>query len=89
MQFVEAFEHLGYNVEAPRQDWSAEKEDGICISLWKKEMGTRDRPLISTSSLPILSSIDRKSLASFGLGGRPAGFPDWPFLKRCFFGGFP
>ena len=42
MQFVEAFEHLGYNVEAPRQDWSAEKEDGICISLWKKEMRTRD-----------------------------------------------
>ncbi len=42
MQFVEAFEHLGYDVEAPRQDWSAEKKDGICISLWKKEMGTRD-----------------------------------------------
>jgi hypothetical protein len=42
MQFVEAFRQLGYKVEAPRQDWSAEKEDGVCISLWKKEMGSRD-----------------------------------------------
>ncbi len=42
MQFVEAFNDLGYTVKAQRQDWSAEKEDGICISLWKKEMGTRD-----------------------------------------------
>ncbi|WP_194954030.1 hypothetical protein [Sphingopyxis solisilvae] len=42
MQFVEAFEHLGYHVEAPRQDWSAENDDGVCISLWKKEVGTRD-----------------------------------------------
>jgi len=42
MQFVEAFRELGYKVEAQRQDWSAEKEDGVCISLWKKEMGTRD-----------------------------------------------
>jgi len=41
MQFVEAFEHLGYKVVAPRQDWSAEKNGGVCISLWKKEMGTR------------------------------------------------
>lgn len=42
MQFVEAFERLGYIVEAPRQDWSAEKEDGVCISLWRKEMDARD-----------------------------------------------
>ena len=42
MQFVEAFKHLGYKVEAQRQDWSSEKEDGVCISLWKKEMGSRD-----------------------------------------------
>lgn len=41
MQFVEAFEHIGYKVEAPRQDWSAEKDGGVCITLWKKEMGTR------------------------------------------------
>lgn len=42
MQFVEAFERLGYHVEAPRTDWTAEKPDGVCISLWRKEMGTRD-----------------------------------------------
>ena len=41
MQFVEAFEALGYSVEVPRQDWSAAKPDGVCISLWKREMGTR------------------------------------------------
>lgn len=41
MQFVEAFEQLGYGVEVPRQDWSAENEHGVCISLWKKEMGSR------------------------------------------------
>lgn len=38
MQFVESFEKLGYTVEAPRQDWSADKDDGVCLSLWKKEM---------------------------------------------------
>lgn len=42
MQFVEAFERLGYSVEAQRQDWSAENERGVCISLWQKEMGVRD-----------------------------------------------
>src|SRR5438067_13179148 len=42
MQFLEAFEALGYAVQVPRQDWSAEKADGICISLWRKETGTRD-----------------------------------------------
>ena len=42
MQFVEAFRGLGYKIQAQRQDWSAEKEDGICISLWRKEMGMRD-----------------------------------------------
>ena|SRR4028119_785096 len=42
MQFVEAFDAPGYTLEAPRQDWTAEKADGLCISLWRKEMGTRD-----------------------------------------------
>lgn len=42
MKFVEAFERLGYVVEAQRQDWSAANENGICISLWRKEMGSRD-----------------------------------------------
>jgi hypothetical protein len=42
MQFVEAFERLGYAVQAPRQDWTAEKLDGVCISLWRKEMGSSE-----------------------------------------------
>lgn len=42
MQFTEAFERLGYSVEAQRQDWSAENERGVCMSLWQKEMGVRD-----------------------------------------------
>jgi hypothetical protein len=42
MSYVKAFKRLGYEIEAPRQDWTAEKPDGVCISLWRKEMGTRD-----------------------------------------------
>lgn len=38
MRFSEAFEALGYQVAVPRQDWSAEKSDGVCISLWMKEI---------------------------------------------------
>lgn len=42
MQFGEAFETLGYALVAPRLDWSAEKDDGVCLSLWRREMGFRD-----------------------------------------------
>jgi len=42
MKFVEAFNALGYEVENPRQDWSAERDEGVCISLWRREMGTRN-----------------------------------------------
>ena len=38
MKFTEAFESLGYNVESPRQDWSAVSEHGVCITIWQKEM---------------------------------------------------
>ncbi|WOE75109.1 hypothetical protein [Alterisphingorhabdus coralli] len=37
MQFSEAFSSMGYNLENKRQDWSAEKDKGVCISLWSKE----------------------------------------------------
>ena len=37
MQFVEAFNSLGYQVPTWRTDWSAEKADGICLSLWAQE----------------------------------------------------
>ena len=38
MKFTEAFRVLGYEVAVPRQDWSAEKSDGVCVSLWMKEV---------------------------------------------------
>lgn len=37
MQFVQAFNALGYEVDVPRQDWSAEKADGVCLTLWTVE----------------------------------------------------
>jgi hypothetical protein len=37
MQFVEAFNAIDYEVEVPRQDWSAQKTNGICLTLWSKE----------------------------------------------------
>jgi hypothetical protein len=42
MQFSEAFRKLGYSLDVPRLDWTAEKGDGVCISLWQKEMGERE-----------------------------------------------
>ena len=50
MKFTEAFSKLGYHVDVPRQDWSAEKSDGVCISLWQVEMGLDEqkRPWIDT-----------------------------------------
>lgn len=38
MQFAAAFQALGYQLDNQRQDWSAEKHDGVCISLWSKEI---------------------------------------------------
>ena len=42
MKFVEAFNALGYRVEAPRHDWSASKKNGVCLALWRMEIKTRD-----------------------------------------------
>ncbi len=38
MNFSEAFRALGYELRAPRSDWSAEKLGGVCISIWAAEM---------------------------------------------------
>ncbi len=38
MTFTSAFARLGYHLSSPRTDWSAEKDDGICLSIWAKEM---------------------------------------------------
>lgn len=45
MIYKDAFRKLGYKLGSPRQDWSAEKADGVCISLWAKEMHTQDGSL--------------------------------------------
>jgi len=42
LKYVEAFRSLGYVVDAPRTDWSAEKSDGICITIWQRERGVKD-----------------------------------------------
>ena len=38
MQYVRAFEALGYRPTNPRQDWSAENENGVCVTFWKSEV---------------------------------------------------
>ncbi len=37
MKFTEAFRALGYEVAAPRTDWSAAKDSGVCLSIWSRE----------------------------------------------------
>jgi hypothetical protein len=44
MKFVEAYNDLGYSLGNHRQDWSAEKPDGVCISLWKVEIQWQPSP---------------------------------------------
>ncbi len=39
MQFTEAFKKLGYKLDAHRTDWSAANEQGVCVTIWRKEMG--------------------------------------------------
>ena len=38
MQYGEAFAKLGYRLDAPRLDWSAENSTGVCITLWRSEI---------------------------------------------------
>ncbi|WP_156255227.1 hypothetical protein [Sandarakinorhabdus oryzae] len=38
MNYAEAFQRLGYRLAAPRTDWSAANEDGVCLTLWKVEL---------------------------------------------------
>ena len=38
MQYSEAFKSLGYILDNPRQDWTAASPDGVCITLWTKEI---------------------------------------------------
>jgi hypothetical protein len=38
VQYSEAFGRLGYKLTSPRQDWTAEKDDGVCVTIWQSEM---------------------------------------------------
>ena len=38
MRYAEAFKKLGYDLKNPRQHWSCASEDGVCLSLWRKEI---------------------------------------------------
>jgi hypothetical protein len=42
MNFSSAFDALGYDLKAPRTDWSAERDNGVCLSLWAKEIKFKD-----------------------------------------------
>jgi hypothetical protein len=42
MKFAEAFNRLGYRLEVPRLDWSAQNDDGVCLSLWRSEINWKD-----------------------------------------------
>src|SRR5688572_10862573 len=41
MKFTEAFAALGYVVAVPRQDWSADRPNGVCITIWASELGSK------------------------------------------------
>ena len=45
MRYGAAFEKLGYRVSIPRQDWSAENDSGVCITLWRSEVAWGSRPI--------------------------------------------
>jgi hypothetical protein len=42
MQFVEAFDALGYKIKSTRIDWSAESDFGVCLAIWRVEMKFRE-----------------------------------------------
>ncbi len=42
MQNSEAFLSLGYTLGAVRTDWSAESSEGICLTIWKREIDWSD-----------------------------------------------
>jgi hypothetical protein len=42
MKYGEAFGKLGYQLSVPRQDWTSERDDGICTTLWKSGIDTKN-----------------------------------------------
>jgi hypothetical protein len=35
---TDAFAKLGYVLRSPRQDWTATKNDAVCLTIWQSEM---------------------------------------------------
>lgn len=46
MKYTEVFQKLGYILSSPRQDWSAENTNGVCISLWTHQLTKKDDRLV-------------------------------------------
>lgn len=42
MKFTEAFEALGYKLDNPQNEWSAQSDTGVCITVWQKESGVEN-----------------------------------------------
>ena len=38
MQYAAAFEAMGYSLNSVRNDWTAVKADGVCVTIWKREI---------------------------------------------------
>lgn len=43
MKFTAAFQALGYKLPNAQGFWSAERADGVCITLWQRELATDDQ----------------------------------------------
>lgn len=62
MRYTEAFRVLGYEVVAPRSDWSAERDGGVCISIWEKEM----HPVAEGRGVSFDTRTDAQPIAGWG-----------------------
>lgn len=43
MQYAEAFKKSGYSLESIRQDWSSENAEGVCLTIWIKEIKIKNK----------------------------------------------
>lgn len=61
MKYGEAFRKLGYQLEAPRLDWSAANDQGVCITLWRSE--------IDWPKLKMDSRVDAGPVSTWNMAG--------------------
>ena len=43
MKFVKAFSELGYKLSNHQNDWSAESDRGVCVTIWEKEIVPKEQ----------------------------------------------